>query len=364
MAKVEISKEVALCFDDVALQDQYSEITSRREVNVMVGDYLPIMSSPMMAIHSLKMAIEFRKYGGIYTHHRYCSVAERLEFANNLLYDEYISRENSGCNVKPPPLAVALGLDESLDDIEELIDMGYTWLVFDFAHANNKMVFEHLKEVKDFLYDRDDYEDISIVVGNISNITDFENMADHYNVMDFIDYIKPSIGSGSACSTRVHTGVGKPLFQSIVDTYESGMFSCVADGGIRSVGDIMKSIGAGADLVMLGSMLCGFDESPAEYSTSEDGVTYHRYFGMASQEAKEISGKDVRNIEGEGTYILNKGKLGDFMRRTIESMQSSLSLQGYEEISYFIGEGRFVRVTPSARVENSVHIKNIGRELK
>lgn len=342
--------KTALTFDDVQLLDNYSELDSRSDVDLDLIDpksgkrimELPIFAAAMDTVVSAGMAsIMIGEYGAGVIHHRGCSGMSRVkEFKNTE------KRVNKYDNPKVGVNGVAIGLDEHINYIRHLIKIGVDVIAIEVAAANNKNVMKRIKEVGRFTYP----SNTRLMVGNISDIGSFARNAP----LKFVDFIKLSQGGGSVCLTREETGIGKPTFQAVKDAHEyiSNVYynniMIVADGGLRKNADIVKSYGAGASAVMLGSMLSNHDEN-----------YYGEYRGMASEKAKKAAGQRIKNIEGTSVDTSgSKGSISETLKRMEESVQSGIATSGFESHEDFVGNGRFVRVTNSGVLESAAHAKN------
>jgi IMP dehydrogenase len=191
----------------------------------------------------------------------------------------------------------------------------------------------------------------SIMAGNVATLEAFNRLADWG-----ADAIRVGIGGGSICSTRVQTGHGIPTFQSILDCAQSDRGAkIIADGGIRTSGDIVKALAAGADFVMLGSILAGTDESPGEIFEGQRG-RYKVYRGMASKEAqKDWRGKYSSN-EGVSTTVPYKGSVMPILRDLDNGIRSGLSYSGAHTLPLLRSKAKFVYQTSAGQVESSTHI--------
>ena len=181
-------------------------------------------------------------------------------------------------------VAAAVGVtSDVLDRVETLNNAGVDAIVIDTAHGHSKGVGVVVKKVKN------QFKELDVVVGNIATAD-----AAKYLVDIGADAVKVGIGPGSICTTRVIAGVGYPQLTAIIEVskaLEGSDIPIIADGGIRYTGDIPKAIAAGADAVMLGSLLAGTRESPGE-TVIYEGRKYKTYRGMGSVEAMKMGSKD------------------------------------------------------------------------
>ena len=172
------------------------------------------------------------------------------------------------------------------------------------------------------------------------------------------DSIRVGIGGGSICSTRVQTGHGVPTFQSIVDCSRSDRdATLIADGGIRTSGDIVKALAAGADFVMIGSLLAGTDESPGEIIYENNRELAKTYRGMASKEAQIDWRGHTSSIEGVSSLVAYKGPVTTVLQDLEVGLKSGLSYTGATSITEFQAMSDFIRQTSAGQVESSTHIQ-------
>ena len=166
------------------------------------------------------------------------------------------------------------------------------------------------------------------------------------------DAVRVGVGSGSLCSTRIQTGVGIPMVSAIRDVVsvcDDYGISVIADGGIRTPGDVAKAIVAGADCVMLGNLLSGTKETPGSITKTgmwPNEVLQKKYRGSASLEAKSDRG-ETHNVEGYSTTIPYKGKVKRIINDILDGLKSSMSYVGASNLEEFQSMAEFVRVTNS-----------------
>ena len=171
--------------------------------------------------------------------------------------------------------------------------------------------------------------------------------------------VRVGIGGGSICSTRIQTGHGIPTLQSIFDCQLSeyaGEFPIIADGGIKNSGDIVKAIGAGADFVMLGSLLAGTTESPGEVQGNVN-EKYKVYRGMASKDAQIEWRGHVSSEEGVSSKIPFKGPVSEVVKGLEVGIRSGLSYSGAKSIQEFQAICSFITQTSAGATESSTHIR-------
>ena len=262
-------------------------------------------------------------------------------------------------------VAAAIGVTgDALDRASALVAAGVDAIIIDTAHGHTKGVVETLKLVKS------KFPDIDVVVGNIANAE-----AAKYLVKNGADGVKVGIGPGSICTTRVVAGVGFPQFSAVLEVaaaIKGSGVPVIADGGIRYTGDIPKAIAAGADCVMLGSLLAGTMESPGETIIFE-GRKFKSYRGMGSVEAMKEGSKDryfqdveddVKKLVPEGIVgrVPYKGELNESMQQFIGGLRAGMGYCGAKDIPTLQETGQFVRITSSGITESHPHNVTITKE--
>jgi IMP dehydrogenase len=177
------------------------------------------------------------------------------------------------------------------------------------------------------------------------------------------DAVKVGIGPGSLCTTRLMTGVGIPQLTAIMDVYEAtkGEIPVCADGGIKKPADVMKALGAGADTIMSGYIFAGTDETPGEI-VEKHGEKFKLYRGSASYDVAvkkaELDGeknKEIRNVEGEKTFIPYKGSIGPIIKQYLGAFASSMTYLGARTLKNFIGKADFEEITNSGIEESKAN---------
>ena len=262
-------------------------------------------------------------------------------------------------------VAAALGVTaDVLDRAEALVGAGVDAVVIDTAHGHTKGVVGILKEVKNT------FPDLDVIVGNIATAE-----AGKYLVEAGADAVKVGIGPGSICTTRVVAGVGFPQFSAVLEV-ASGLrgsgVPVIADGGIRYTGDIPKALAAGADSVMLGSLLAGTKESPGETIIYE-GRKFKSYRGMGSVEAMKQGSKDryfqdveddIKKLVPEGIVgrVPYKGDLYESIHQFVGGLRAGMGYCGAADIRALQDKARFVKITASGIHESHPHNVTITKE--
>ena len=328
----------AITFDDVLLIPAYNHHESRRVVDISSTDRLnklslalPVMSSNMDTITESKMANFMHSKGGIGVLHRFLSIEDNLKQFKDCAGHVFVS---IGCTAA------------ELERAEALRDGGADFFCVDVAHAHAKYVGKTLKSLRQILGSR------CIMAGNVATYAGADYLASCG-----ADIIKAGIGGGSVCSTRIKTGFGIPMLTSIQDCARTDR-SIVADGGIRTSGDIVKALAFGADFVMIGGMLAGTESTPGEVVTKEDGSKIKYYRGMASREAQEdFLGQmhEWKTAEGVSVEVPYRAIQDSVIADIIGGLRSGLTYAGADSISELQRKLNYVLVTQAGRLESLPH---------
>jgi len=398
-----------LTYDDVNIIPKYSELKSRDKVDLTTRFTkntiltIPIVASPMDTVTELDMAKEMMDWGGVGVIHRFQSIEkqarmmkslhyewdryfepipgitdgtertlekewqewwdssirhwnspptksdwddlkERFYFADSMIHDEKIWSKR--------PLCAAIGVTgDYFERAQELVKNGCNVLFIDIAHGHHVLLKKVIKELKNEFG-----TNVEVIGGSIATKEATKDLCEWG-----VDGLRVGIGNGSLCETRIRTGVGLPqvsvLFDvcSVADNYG---VPCVADGGIRYVGDISKAIGAGADTVMLGSLLAGTKETPGDtHKVGEwpNEKLYKKYRGSASLDSKSDRGES-NNVEGNSKIIPYKGKVKRIISDIRDGLSSAFSYVGASNVLDFQSKREFVRVTQAGTIEAKPHL--------
>ncbi len=341
-----------LTYDDVQILPKYSEIKHRINCNTStkvtknIKLDIPIVSSPMDTVTGLDMAYVMGYLGGMGIVHRFMSIEEQSNIIHqcNLERDQY---DTDGLHV-----GAAIGVTgDFIERTQELLLKGCSVICIDVAHGHHKLVKEAMRRLKNEINGK-----IDILVGNISTKESAKDLCEWG-----ADGLRIGIGGGSLCSTRIQTGVGVPMVTSIldcVDVADDYDVPCMADGGIRSVGDVCKGLACGADTIMLGSLLSGTKESPGSITKQgvwPNEVLQKKYRGSASLESKLDRGED-KNVEGYSTTVPYKGKVSRIINDILDGLKSSMSYVGAENIIDFQTKSELIKITNSGITEAKPHL--------
>lgn len=335
--------QTALCFDDVLIKPEYSEIKSRKDVDttsIIAGRKLrvPIISANMKSVTGPTMANAIRHAGGWGCLHRFGSAAEMIS-------DFFLTNDEA---------IVSMGVAET--EFHRILDLhkrGAKVVCIDIAHGASILAADMLFKLK-----RE--TDLKVIVGNFATYYSFAEFMSRSGYAP--DAIKVGVGGGSACTTRRVTGCGMPTFASLWDFCQTGHdveVQIIADGGIRNSGDFAKAIAVGADAVMLGKVLVDTTESNAiMINDYVERKTWKRYSGSASAESYESQGKtsEHRTPEGESYLVPYTGRtVEDVMQEFSAGLRSAMSYVGASTIQDFQIESQFVQISQAALAESHPH---------
>lgn len=327
----------AITYDDVLLIPAYNHYESRRMVGISVTDRtgkltleLPVMSANMDTITESGMANFMAEKGGIGVLHRFLSVERNIEEFKKSPKKTFVS---VGCS------------DKELERAEALRDAGAEYFCVDVAHAHAKYVGKTLKKLRDLLPNQ------CIMAGNVATYAGSDYLASCG-----ADIIKVGIGGGSVCTTRIKTGFGVPMLTSIEQCTKTDR-SIVADGGLRTAGDIVKALAFGADFVMVGGMLAGTAPTPGKI-IEKNGKKVKEFRGMASREAQNafVGGmSDWKTAEGISCEVNYRDDVENIIADIIGGLRSGLTYGGASSIKELQRKLEYVVITPAGRTESLPH---------
>ena len=271
----------------------------------------------------------------------------------------------NACKDKHGRLRVGAAVGASRTDLDRaraLAESGVDFLVVDTAHGHAEGVLKAVERVRAAFPDRD------LVAGNVGTAEGAAALIERG-----ADAVKVGVGPGSICTTRVVTGVGLPQLTAVMDAVDgtNGRVPVIADGGIRYSGDVVKALAAGAQSVMMGSVLAGTEESPGE-SFLLEGRRFKTVRGMGSLSAMEEGsadryfqdGRDLRRLVPEGieARVAYKGPVSDTVFQLAGGLRSGMGYCGARSLNALRATARFVRVTPGGLKESHPHDVTITRE--
>ena len=342
--------EEQLCFDDVLLVPQSSDIASRSNVDLStVIGYgqkslmlsLPIIASPMDTVCEIDMARAVAKAGGIGIIHRFMNKDEQKNQVFQLAKENLL-------------VGAAVSIQDTLDRqeyIQSLVTSGARLILLDVANGHNTNAIDAIKRIKKKF-------DVHIMAGNVSTWDGFLALA-----IAGADSIRVGIGGGSMCTTRIVSGHGVPTLSSIMDVNSmlermSLPCSVIADGGIRNTGDMVKAFAAGADAVMLGSVLAGHDESPGEIMFDNNDRPFKSIRGMASENAQIDFKGSISVVEGVSSEIAYKGAVENTLKEIRGGLSSGCSYSGVQYITDLKYNSQYIKISSNSVKENQPHGKN------
>ncbi len=286
-----------LTYDDIQLVPAFSSVASRKNISLKTKvsrNYqlcIPLVASCMDTVCESKMAIALAEMGGVGCIHRFMSVEHQAKEVTNVvnaLYNDSVSKiwYNSGIETKQIPVMAAVGANgDFADRAGALVNAGANIILIDVAHGHHENVKDAIYKLKSMLPNH-----IDIIAGNIASVKAAQDL-EYWGA----DGLRVGVGGGSLCTTRVKTGFGVPNVTCLQQILEVANIPVMADGGIRTSGDIAKALAIGSHCVMLGSLIAGTKEAPGQVIEKPNGL-YKRYRGAASLETKSVHGQDQRNV--------------------------------------------------------------------
>ncbi|WP_246999688.1 guanosine monophosphate reductase [Halosolutus gelatinilyticus] len=332
-----------LSYGDVLLLPKRSPVDSRSDVDLStaltpnVDLDAPLVSAAMDTVTEAELAIELSRAGGIGVLHRFLTPGEQAEQIEEVI----AAGERVGA---------AVGINEDyVDRSGALVEAGVDALVVDVAHGHLERTIDAVATL------HQEFPETDLVAGNVATPAGVEDLA-----AAGADCVKIGIGPGSHCTTRKVAGAGVPQLTAVDDctTAAEGLdVTICADGGIRTSGDAVKALMAGADTVMLGSLFAGTEEAPGAV-VEVDGTRYKRSRGMATTtaaEKRDDKETDVRADEGVEALTPYKGPVAEVVDEFCAGIQSGLSYCGGHTIADARRKAEFIRVAPSAQEREGYH---------
>ena len=253
--------------------------------------------------------------------------------------------------------------DDWKERVSALVSVGVDAIVVDTAHGHSGFVLDLVKEIKN------EFPSLDLIAGNVATPEATEDL-----IKSGADCVKIGIGAGSSCTTRIIAGVGVPQLSAVIDCAEVGIkhdTPIIADGGIRYSGDVAKSLAAGANVVMLGGMLAGMDESPGETIVYE-GRRYKSYRGMGSLAAMKEGGgeryfqqeRDELKLVPEGIegMVPFRGPVNNTIFQLIGGLKSSMGYCGSQNLKAFYKNKKFIEISSAGVKESHPHEVRIVKE--
>lgn len=349
-------------FDDVFLVPARSAITpSQVDLSVRWGKRIrlgvPVLSAAMDTLSEAQLAIALARQGGLGVIHRNLEIeaqADEVAAVKGAPVDRQTYPHAATDEGGRLLVGAAIGVgEEGLRRAEALVQAGVDVLVIDTAHGHSQRVVQITARVKERL------PQVYLIAGNVATAEGTLEL-----IQAGADAVKVGVGPGSVCTTREVAGVGVPQITALMECAKAARsrgVPLIADGGMKSSGDVVKALAAGAAAVMLGSLLAGVEEAPGE-AIQRDGRRYKRYRGMGSQEAMAARVRDryaqedalEGKIAAEGISALvpYQGLLSDHLQQLMSGVRSGVGYVGAANIAQLQERARFVIVTPAGRRES------------
>jgi IMP dehydrogenase len=336
-----------LTYDDVLLLPNYSEVTpSKTDTGAKLTNNItlriPIVASPMDTVCEKEMALAIGKLGGFGIIHRNLSIEQQ---ADQLAW---VLKQKVNCGV-----AVGVGPDMK-ERVLALVKAGAKEICVDSAHGHTKHVGEATAWVKNNFK-------VEVISGNVATFAGAE-----FLFKQGADAVKVGMGPGSICTTRIMSGMGVPQLSAVLDCVRAGKKykkKIIADGGVKASGDIVKALAAGADCVMLGSLLAGTDEAPGKIVTIQ-GKKFKTYRGMGSAAAMKHGSaerygqsKTAKKFVPEGVegLVEYKGKVEEVVYQLIGGLRSGMAYLGAKNLQQLKTKAKFIQITAAGWSESKPH---------
>jgi IMP dehydrogenase len=335
----------AYTFDDVLLIPCRSSVASRSHVSVeskITRRYelkLPVVASNMDTISELQMCLAMNEIGATAILHRFMTIEEQVLQVRQIA--EKYSEHKLGT------VAASVGVNQDWKErARALVNAGAQILTVDIAHGHSDAMIDVVKYLKK------EFSKVDVIAGNIATPQAAEDL-----IAAGADSLKVGIGPGSMCTTRIITGVGMPQLSAIAicaNVARKHGVPVIADGGIRTSGDAMKCLAAGASVIMMGNALSGSLETPGELVNGKKV-----YRGMASRMAQTSwrGGQLPEGMapEGESTLVPCKGPVREIVHEFVGGIRSGMSYLNSRTIADIPEFAQFVEVSPNCLRENIAH---------
>ena len=347
-------------FNDVMFEPQYSEVLSRSTVDLSsdMGKFklkLPVISANMGDITGPKMSLAMYQHGAIGILHRFKKEGTDDSFgvedyneAYNLILDDSKGLFSPYPELaKDPRNCIGVSIGVQADDKARfcnLWDEGARIFCIDVANGHHVLVKNMIHWIRRTFSVSDQP---CIIAGNIATSKAAKDLTEWG-----ADIVKVGLGSGEVCMTRKNTGVGVPQLHALKEIREKNPYiKMIADGGIKSTGDIAKALKY-ANAVMLGSFLAGTSETPGHVYETPEGQYYKVYGGSASGERKVQNGQNNKHVEGVVKMVPFRGKVKYILRKIKENLQSSFSFSGANNLIEFQNKSVLKEISSGAKQES------------
>lgn len=339
-----------LTFDDVLIAPQYSDIDSRSEIS-LDQDFLgynlklPIISAAMDYVTGYDMADAMIENGAFYVMNRYMDSEVLIDYIDSFMFK------------KDFPISISVGTRDGYSEVLKYVrPFGFNNIIdvltinIDVAHGHHKKVIDLVIQLKALGYPR-------VIAGNVATYEGALAL-----IAAGADAIKVGIGPGSVCTTREVTGIGVPQLTAIQEAARAIRDTAsqinyrpvylIADGGIKNSGDIVKALAAGADVVMIGSLLAGAEECPGETRVAPDNSRWRPYRGQAVHGTNE-SKYMPEGIEG---WVREKGPVSEILRKLAGGMRSGFSYVGARNIKELQERAKFIEISSGTILESGTRV--------
>lgn len=344
-----IDAQKAYTFDDLMLVPRHSTIRSRKEPDpsVQIGKTklrIPIFAAPMNTVTEHEMCQAMAKMGGSSVLHRYMTMDEQVsQFRSSVVY-----LESSTANAVKPFVAIGAAGDW-LERAEKLYEAGARQFCIDIANGHSSICVQAVRILRDKFGD-----DVDIMAGNVCTYDGARELE-----VAGANVIRVGIGPGAACTTRLVTGFGIPQLTAIDMCAYSILredTTIVADGGIRSSGDIVKALAMGADAVMVGGLLAGTSQSPGDTRNDDQGNLYKMFSGMASKEGRaEWFDSEATSFvpEGASMRVPFKGDAKRIVENLVGGLKVGMSFANARTLEELRQNALWVEVSDNGRKEGN-----------
>ena len=300
-----------LHYHDVLLLPRMAAVNSRddTDISVKLGKerfILPVVPANMKTVINEELALWLSEHGYFYIHHRFG--IDPVAFTKLMKSCNQIASISLGVNEESMKMVHKLAENDKPD-----------YITVDIAHGHCNKMASMVRHIKKYL------PDSFLIAGNVCTREGTRFLVDLG-----VDAVKVGIGPGKVCTTKLMTGFSRPQFSAVLECAKE-FKTIIADGGIEHNGDVAKALVAGATMVMAGSLLAGFDESPGKKIIHDDGRLTKEYFGSASEANK--GAKEF--IEGRRIEIPYRGSIHDKLQEIKQSLRSSVSYAGGHDLSCF-----------------------------
>lgn len=332
--------EIGLTFDDVLIVPNKSTMKSRRDpdltsmITKKIKKPTPVISANMDTVTEKDMVVAMNEIGAFSILHRFLSIEDQVAQVKELIAKGITE------------FSASVGVQSfEWERTEKLVEAGVPVITVDIAHGHSVAMLEMIEQIKKT------WSHVEVIAGNVATPMGVQDL-----ISAGADAIKVGIGPGSMCTTRVITGCGMPQLTAIaICSLEADKHNVpvIADGGIKTSGDIVKAFAAGASSVMLGSLLAGTLETPGEIKQGKK-----LYRGMASKSAQASWRGGVPKgmaAEGESHAISVKGPVATVIEELMGGLRSGMTYVNATQISEIRENAQFMRMTPAGLYESRAH---------